>query len=707
MSYSCLSFEVKEGVALLGFGLHSSTSLPILDELTLRELERVVGEVARQQKKQIEGLILFSHNPRAFLAGADIKLISALETESQAVQGAEWGQRIFNDIADLKIPTIACVHGVCLGGGCELALACQQIYASDDPRTQLGLPEVQLGLIPAFGGTYRLPRKIGLAGALGLILTGKKVVAQRAQRMGLVEEVYAREKLVQMALKAMAGGRGRKSVGNGVKRWVDNNFVARKLIFSKAREGVLKKTKGFYQAPLKILDVMEEGQGKSRGPYLNMESQAFGELCLGSQGQNLQHVFFLMDGAKKYSGPKAGGKVAQIAQGGVLGAGAMGGGIAWLLAQNAQRPVMKDISQQALELGLKQSGDNFRQALKRKKITPAQYYRWQSSIAPTLQYQSFGASDLVIEAVPESMQIKQQAFQELEQVVREDCLIVSNTSSLSVTKMAQGLQRPERFCGLHFFNPVHRMPLVEIITHDRVAAETVEALYRWVLAVKKTPLIVKDGPGFLVNRILMPYMNESAHLLAAGVGVQDIERACVNFGMPMGPFRLSDEVGLDVANKVGEIIYRGLGPRLAPAGLVQKMVEAGCLGKKNRRGFYLYDEGGKAVGVNCDVEQFISAKRMSMDETMIQMRIFLPMINEAAYILDEKIVASAREVDLGLIFGIGFPPFRGGLLRYADHEGLDHIASAMTDFAHEVDGERYGVAPYLQHLLEVKQLFYS
>ena len=278
---------------------------------------------------------------------------------------------------------------------------------------------------------------------------------------------------------------------------------------------------------------------------------------------------------------------------------------------------MKDVSKEALQLGLKQSGENFLQSVKRKKITKAQYERLQRSITPSLHYQGFPSVDLLIEAVPEDIELKKKLFKEVEGHLRENTLITSNTSSLSVEEMAKALQRPQRFAGLHFFNPVHRMPLVEIITHDRVAPTTIEALYHWALTVKKTPLIVKDGPGFLVNRILAPYMNVPIHLLEAGIKGEDIDKACINFGMPMGPFRLLDEVGLDVAAKVVKILHNALGPRMAPASGIQKIVDYPLLGRKGGKGFYLYDEQGKQESWNHEIEQFFPAKKIAMDETLL------------------------------------------------------------------------------------------
>ncbi|MCY4643528.1 MAG: 3-hydroxyacyl-CoA dehydrogenase NAD-binding domain-containing protein [Bacteriovoracales bacterium] len=708
MNLSSLSFEIKRGVAHVGFGKDPKTSMPILDRRTLEELEKVVDRVEEDRQK-LKGLLLFSHNSRAFLAGADISLIGSMKSESDAAHGAERGQALFNRIEDLPFPTAVCIHGICLGGGCELALSCQKIYLSDDPATRIGLPEVQLGLIPGFGGTYRMPKRVGLLSALDLILTGKKIDAKKAKRISLADETYPKEKLVEMALATMGKRPKKKTFGQISSRWAKGNFFSKKIIFSKARENVLKKTKGHYQAPLKILDVMEDGQGKGRSSYLASEAMAFGELCLGNQGQNLLHIFSLMDGAKKYKGPKPKGPVPSLSQGGVLGAGTMGGGLAWLFAQNGQSPLLKDVSTKALELGLAQSGSNFYGALKRKKISRSRYQKLQRSITPTLSYEGFKSVDLLIEAVPEDMGIKKRILAEAEGFVGEKTIITSNTSSLSITEMAKALKRPEHFAGLHFFNPVHRMPLVEIVTHEALAHETLEALYHWVLAVKKTPIIVKDGPGFLVNRILLPYMSEPIHMMEAGIPPEAIEKACLNFGMPMGPFRLLDEVGLDVGAKVSHILHKALGPRMAVSSLMDEVVASGALGRKSAKGFYHYDERGKQGEWNREVDAFFPSKKSSSspDETTLQMMIFLPMINEAAYILEEGIVSGAREVDLGLIFGIGFPPFRGGLLRYADYEGLERITKAMEGFSTEIDPYRYTPCPYLKKLVDEKRSFYS
>lgn len=703
-----IKFEIKDSTAYAGFGLSAEKSLTTLDEPTLKELKLLIQEVNQGVSEgKIKALVFHSLKDGVFLAGADIGLIASLKTEMEAAHGSELGQQLYNDIEDLKIPTLACVNGVCLGGGLELALACKSIIVSDSPKTSLGLPEVKLGILPGFGGTYRLPRKIGLPKSLDMILTGRTLNASKAKKMGLIEEVYPKERLLEMASKHFTKNAKKLSVKEMFEQLASDNFVSRKIIFQKAREGVLKKTKGFYQAPLKILDLMEAGMMKGRSAYLSMEAQAFGELCVSSQGKNLQHVFFLMDGSKKYQGPKGQGPIPKLKRGAVLGAGTMGGGIAWLMASSDMAPLMKDINSKALELGLKQSAENFMGALKRKKMTPEDFERKQRSISTQLDFRGFNRVDLVIEAIVEVMDIKKKVFAETEKYVREDCILTSNTSSLSVQEMSTALEKPQRFAGLHFFNPVHLMPLVEIIVHDKIAPETVEALYKWVLATKKTPVVVKDGPGFLVNRILMPYLNEAGHLLCEGVPMKEIEDACLNFGMPMGPCRLLDEIGHDVGVKVAKIIHEGLGDRAKPAKELHKLVEAGFLGKKSSKGLYLYDEKGKPTGPNEEALKLLPPAKKSKDEIDIQMRVFLPMINEAAYILEEGIVDRASDVDLGLIFGLGFPPFRGGLLRYADSEGPERILGAIERYSHSVDKDRYAVAPLLRKLVEKKQKFYE
>ncbi len=597
MNLQHLTFEIKNHVAYIGLGAYEKKSMVVLNEGTLQELLDIIQKLQNPSQipgcENLLGLIFFSHKENSFLAGVDVNLIGSLNTQSEATLGAEKGQELYNMIEDLPFPTIACINGVCLGGGLELALSCRHILCSDSPKTVMGLPEVKLGLLPGFGGTYRLPLRISLPDALDMILTGKQVPAKKALKLGLVDDVLAKERLLEMAplyLQKPKFFQRKHSLKGSLEHLAQDNFITRKIIFQKARESVLKETKGHYLAPLKILDVMENGHGKSRTTYLPLEAQGFGELCVSDQSKNLRHLFFLMEESKKSPQSSDSKDTISLKRGAVLGAGTMGGGIAWLMADFGLAPIMKDIQVSALELGLKQSSKNFQRSVSRKKMSVDEFERKQRSISPQLDFTGFKKVDLLIEAIVEDMGIKQKVLKEVEQETSDDCLITSNTSSLSITEMASVLRKPERFAGLHFFNPVHRMPLVEIVSHDKASPETLNALYQWVLKTKKTPIIVKDGPGFLVNRILLPYMNEAIYLLEEGYTLDEVDHAGTNFGMPMGPCRLMDEVGLDVAVKVAHIMENALGPRAKASTLSAKIAETKAYGKKSQKGFYLYDD---------------------------------------------------------------------------------------------------------------------
>jgi 3-hydroxyacyl-CoA dehydrogenase / enoyl-CoA hydratase / 3-hydroxybutyryl-CoA epimerase len=705
MSYKHISFEVKNEMAWIGLGLNEKKSMTTLTRESLEELRQILSEVTElDNKKAIKGLFFFSHKPGVFLAGMDISVINDLKNETEALRALNEAHKIFNAIEDLKVMTVSLVDGICLGGGLELSLSCKKIFVSDNPKTALGLPEVMLGVLPGFGGTYRLPKKVGLPAALDMILTGKQIKGKNAYKMGLAEAILPAERMKELAPQYMNKPKKKKSLKEEVEKAAMENFLTRKIIFQKAREKVMQTTRGFYPAPLKILEVLESGAGKPRRDYLDLEAQAFAELSQSNQSKNLQHIFFLTDESKKLENKN---QLPTIKRGGVLGAGVMGGGIAWLFAHNNQAPLMKDITAEALELGLKQASQNFSSAVKRRRMSEDEFNRKMRSIEPTLSLEGMKSIDLVVEAVVENMDLKKKVFAELEEYVRPDTILTSNTSSLSIQEMSKALRDPSRFAGLHFFNPVNKMPLVEIITHEKVDPKTVQTLIKWVLDVKKTPIVVKDGPGFLVNRILAPYLNEAAFLLEEGVSVEKLDEAALNFGMPMGPCRLMDEIGLDVCVKVGKIMFEGLGERANPSALSTKLYDSKLLGKKNNKGFYLYDEKGKSIGKNPEVAKILPTKKKNMDEMTIQMRLFLPMVNEAAYLMADKICDKAATVDIGMIYGTGFPPFKGGLLRWADQEGLEQIVERINNFAKEVSAERYQLAPMLSMMVNDKRKFYD
>ena len=705
MSYQHITFEVANEIIWIGLGYNEKKSMTTLTRDSLAELTQAIGEAtAIDQKKGAKGLCFFSHKPGIFLAGMDISVINDLKNEADALRNLEEAHKLFNAIEDLKMPTASLVDGICLGGGLELSLCCKKILVSDNPKTALGLPEVMLGVLPGFGGTYRLPKKVGLPAALDMILTGKQVKGKAAFKMGLADAMLPAERMKELAPQYLNKPKKKKSLKEELEKAAMDNFLTRKIIFQKAREQVMKTTKGFYPAPLKILETLEGGAGKSRPDYLAMEAQAFAELSQSVQSKNLQHIFFLTDNSKKLDNKD---QLPTVKKGAVLGAGVMGGGIAWLFAQNNQAPIMKDITPAALELGLKQASANFAGALKRRRMSEDEFNRKMRSIEPTLNLVGMKAADLVVEAVVENMDLKKKVFAELEEYVRPDTILTSNTSSLSVEEMSKALKDSSRFAGLHFFNPVNKMPLVEIITHEKADPKVIQTLVKWTLDVKKTPIVVKDGPGFLVNRILAPYLNEAAFLLEEGVTVEALDEAALNFGMPMGPCRLMDEIGIDVCVKVGKIMHDGLGDRAIPSSLSTQLYDAKLLGKKNNKGFYLYDDKGKSTGKNPEISKLLPSKKKHMDEMAIQMRLFLPMVNEAAYILADRICDKAATVDVGMIYGTGFPPFKGGLLRWADQEGLEQIVERLNNFAREVNQARYQVAPMLSLMVNDKRKFYD
>ncbi|OFZ21170.1 MAG: hypothetical protein A2202_07065 [Bdellovibrionales bacterium RIFOXYA1_FULL_36_14] len=708
MNFEKILYELKDKIAYIGFGFNSSKKMNVLDKLTLTELREVFEIIKKEvEGKKITGVILHSLTPGCFLAGVDINLISSLQSEAEILRTVEEGHTIFNMIEDLKIPKVACIDGVCMGGGLELALTCDKILVSESDNTVLALPEVKLGLLPGLGGTYRLPRRIGIPNALDLILTGSNVRAKKAKRMGLADEVYAKEKLLEMAKSQLFSSAKKLKRSEVLEKMIMKQLVVRKFIFKKARESVLEKTKGFYQAPLKILSVMEAGSSCNRKTGLAKEAAGFTQLALSEQSKNLRHIFFLVEGTKKYKAEPVQDRVKKIKKGAVLGAGTMGGGIAWLLADNYMSPLLKDVNKEALELGLSQASSVFSKSVKKKHMTEEEFQRKQRSISPTLDYSCFKSVDLVIEAVVEKIDLKKAVFKELENYVREDAIITSNTSSISIEKMCEGLKRPERFLGLHFFNPVNMMPLVEIITHSKVSEEVVKQMHAWALAVKKTPIIVNDGPGFLVNRILTPFLSETVWLLEEGCSVEQLDRAILSFGMPMGPGRLLDEVGFDVAVHVSEVIYGQLGERCKFSDLLHNIVQAGFLGKKNHKGFYYYNEQGKQLGINEELKKLCPNKSCKIAEEDIQKRLILPMINEATYALQDKIAEHASTIDIGVIFGLGFPPFRGGLLKYADNVGLNKILADLKELEVKVSSNRFKPSQYLQDMVAHNKNFYN
>lgn len=676
-------------------------------------------EVIRELKSSSFKAVIFKSNKnKIFIAGADIDEIKAMTTKEQFNKAVSQGQSIFNELEDLSMPTIAMVHGACAGGGCEFIMACDYRIASEDKSTRIGLPETQLGIIPGFGGCVRMPRIIGLQAALDVILAGKLLPAVKALKVGLVDQVVhpgiLQEQTMLWAQQIIKEG-GKKRRKTFKAKGLPNQIlegVGRGIVFSQAKKGVLKMTKGHYPAPIAALDVIRKTYGSSdRERSLQVERDAFCDCAATNVSKSLIHVFHLTEMVKKQSGV-AGVQVKphEVKSLGILGAGTMGGGIAYVAADKGVDVRMKDLNFDAIGKGLKHARDLWSKEVKRKKINKYELQQKMDRVTGTTDYSGFGVMDVVVEAIVEDMEIKKKVIAETAKHMRADAIIATNTSSLSVTEMAAGHPRPEFFAGMHFFNPVHKMPLVEVIRGEKTSDETIATIFELSKRMGKMPVVVKDGPGFLVNRLLLPYMAEAAFLLQEGMDIETVDRAYVyEFGMPMGPFALMDEVGLDVCIKVLKIFKKAFGNRVDMAPCMEKLEKSGRLGKKNGKGFYKYDETGKRLEVDGGIysELGLAAPSSPLTKKECIERGIFAMINECSLALNvDHIVDTPHEVDLAMIMGTGFPPFRGGLLKYADSVGSKYVADQLQVYAQK-GAERLKPSPALIQMAKTDAKFYN
>ncbi len=679
--------------------------------LTSDVITRFDGILNTLKDKKIKALIIQSAKKDVFIAGADIKEIENIVEVPDGKKKAQAGQNVFNKLEDLPFPTVAVVDGVALGGGCELALACRYRIATFSDKVKIGLPEVNLGFVPGFGGTYRLPRLVGLQGALKLILSGNPVSAESAFRMGLFDRLYPQAGLqrgVAEFVKEIAAQPEkrifRRKTLKGMEAFLEQNSFGQGLVFKKSREEVLKATKGFYPSPLRALDVVHKTLSLRREAALDIESTAFAELAITDISKNLVKVFFLSEKFKKLSAPGCDGIApVPIRKAAVIGAGIMGGGVAQLLSNRGVWVRLKDINYDAVAKGFKAAYDVYRSALKRRRIKPYEVANKMAMISGAVDYTGFGGTDIAIEAVVENMDIKKKVFKDLSDNLPAHAILASNTSSLSVAEMAGVVKDPSKVVGFHFFNPVHRMPLIEVITTPQMSKETLVTAVEFAKRMGKIPVIVKDAPGFLVNRVLLGYINEAGRLLEEGGSIEGIDKAAVRFGMPMGPFTLSDEVGLDVGVKVLHILEAGLGKRFTPCSIFNKVYDLKLLGKKTGKGFYVH---GKTRTINPDVGTLVKSNGHFDAQEAVDRMIYI-MINEAAMILEEGIADGADTVDVGMIMGTGFPPFRGGLLRYADNIGIGALVKRMEVLEARSNDGRFKPCRYLVQLKEKGKKFFQ
>jgi len=689
------------GLATLVFDLPGK-KVNVFTRSVLSELEKLIERLAASQ--DIRCLVLLSGKEGNFVAGADIDEIADVTDPAAAEEGARVGQRVFQAWNKLPFPTIAAIQGTCVGGGTELSLAGNYILISDRQDVRIGLPEVRIGIVPAWGGCSRLPRRTGLASALDIILGGKSVDGKKAFKIGLADAVLPDPTFLHevrsFAEQVLQGRPPSRRRSNLKSKLLDSNPLGRDVVFSQARKQVLKRTGGHYPAALQAIEVVEVGRRRGLEAGLQAEARATGELAVSPVCKNLIHIFKMMEASKRESASLETDQQ-PIREAAVLGAGVMGGGIAQILADRADIPVrLKDVGTTPLATGMAHAKEIFEKRVARRRLTRPEAARKMNLLLPCLDYSGFRRVELVVEAIVEDLRVKQQVFSELADQVGPEVVLASNTSSLSIDLIGRDTPNPERVVGMHFFNPVHRMPLVEVVKGSKTSHQAVQAVLTLCRRLGKTPVVVKDGPGFLVNRILTFYMTEALWLLDEGRAIEDIDGVMTDWGMPMGPLALIDTVGIDVAVKVAHILAAAFGDRLVLPAWADQLAQPERLGIKTGSGFYLYkgQERSKPDPAVYRILGLATPKEPSDPGDFVD-RMVLPMVNEAARCLAEGLVTNPSELDLAMIMGTGFPPFRGGLCRWADLQGAEHLVTILRQLA-EHNGERFQPSVALERAVE-------
>jgi 3-hydroxyacyl-CoA dehydrogenase / enoyl-CoA hydratase / 3-hydroxybutyryl-CoA epimerase / enoyl-CoA isomerase len=687
-------------------------STNVFNALALKDLGAMLEVIKKESAK---GLIFTSGKPSGFVFGADVTefLGHFKKTEEEMKTWIASINRIFNGYEDLPYPKVALVNGFALGGGCEITLTMD--YRLGTPKAVLGLPETKLGIIPGWGGTVRLPRLIGSDNAIEWITSAKQYKAEEALRFGALDGIVEDAKLEEAGLKllerAIAGDLDWKARVSQKKSAIKLDKVESMMTFDGSKAFVAGMAGPNYPAPVRAVETIQKGARLTRDEALVFEGETFAACAKTKTAECLTQVFlgdqYLKKVSKKMTKNTVGTKV-----GAVLGAGIMGGGIAYQSASTGTPVMMKDIKHEQLDLGMNEATKLLNKEVERKKMTPEKMGRVISQISPTLSYADFGAVNFVVEAVVENEKVKKSVLAEVENAVTPETVLASNTSTISITKLAEGLKRPEKFCGMHFFNPVHRMPLVEIIRGAKTSEATIAEAVQYASQMGKTPIVVNDCAGFLVNRILFPYFNAFILLLEDGVDFQKIDKVMEKFGWPMGPAYLLDVVGIDTGAHASKIMADAFPDRMSHASktILDVMYENKRFGQKNGLGFYEYevDKKGKPVKkVNPAVYELIKPvvkKQITITDEEIVMRMMLPMIIESSRCLEDKIVESPVEVDMGLLLGIGFPPFRAGALKYADTIGLKNLEAESKKY--EGLGKLYELTPFMKTLAQENKTYY-
>lgn len=667
------------------------------------EMESVFTEL-EQHKSALKGLIIHSGKPDNFVAGADVRMLDACQSAQEAQALATKGQEMFEKLSKLSFPVVAAIHGPCLGGGLELALACDYRVCSDDDKTRLGLPEVQLGLLPGSGGTQRLPRLIGLLPSLDLILTGKQLRAKKAKKLGVVDACVAPTILLEVAKQFVEGKDKAKHKLSTKEKLMAQTGFGRKVIFEQAAKKTQQKTRGNYPATEAILEVIRYGLEHGFTKGLAYEAERFGELVMSHESKALRSIFFATTEMKKEHGSDA--EPSSVKRVAVLGGGLMGAGISHVTVAKAKLPVrIKDVSNDGVLNALNYNFKLFEKQRKRRILSKAQLQSKMQQLSGGIDFISFNHTDVVIEAVFEDLALKQQMVADIEQNAKPDTIFATNTSSLPIHQIAEQAARPENVIGLHYFSPVEKMPLVEVIPHQTTSDQTISTVVELARKQGKTPIVVKDCAGFYVNRILAPYMNEAAHILLTGEPIEQLDGALLDAGFPVGPITLLDEVGVDIGAKIMPILVNELGPRFQGPAVFDTLLKDGRKGRKSGKGFYTYK--GKDKQVDKSVYKLLNLTPESkMASQEMAMRCLLPMLNEAVRCLDEGIIRSPRDGDIGAIFGIGFPPFLGGPFRYMDQIGVVKLVEVMNEHAAKY-GERFAPCDGLLTRASLNAPFYD
>ncbi len=686
---SNMTLEINQNIATLTFDLVNEKINKLSFEI-LKEFKETLDLV--ENDSSIKALVIDSAKKNIFIAGADIKEIEKLKDEKEVYEALMEVHEIFNKLENLTIPTIAYINGACMGGGLELALACKYRVLSTNEKTKLAFPEIKLGIFPGFAGTIRAPKLIGLVNSLDLILTGKTIDAKKAYKLGLANMIFddAQKEFMLDAFvkKAIYGTVNKKNSFNLL-----NYAPLNEIVFNKALKGLESKVNKDFKAPYKALEVIKATINKELEDAIKIEAREFAKLAVSKESKNMIKLFFLFEKLNK-NYEKTENPISNAI---VLGNGVMGKGIIWLFSKYLKdvRIKIRDISQ-ANEI-LKDVSKIYDYLVKTRKMTKNEAELKLNKISYTENFTGFKNFDFIIEAIVEDENIKKQTYAQIESLTNENTIIATNTSSISIEKLASEVKNKENFLGVHFFNPVNLMPLVEVIPNANTSQESINKVFELLISCGKTPILVKDCAGFIVNRILLPYMNEAAFILEQGSKIEKIDNVIKDFGMPMGPFTLADTVGVDIGYKVATILNESYGSRMPIASIIEKMYNAKLLGAKTKAGFYEY--AGRDVYANSHVTSMLENNNKIIEDEEIVQRCIYIMINEASRCLEENIVTDASIIDFAMIAGTGFPAYKGGLLSYANEIGLKNILESLRKFEKE-HGSRFTPSNLLIKLVE-------